>query len=280
MEHRGQITSSQIRTQKQYGTPIVAVTAYDFLTARLIDEIADIVLVGDSLGMVVQGNEDTLSVTVDDVIYHTRAVKRGLKRAHLVADMPFMSYQVSTNEALKNAGRLISEGGAAAVKLEGGVRIASTVEKLVSIGIPVMGHIGLTPQSVNAFGGYKVQGKTESARESILQDALALEDSGVYSIVLEGMPRELAHEITARLKVPTIGIGAGPACDGQILVIQDLLGMNPHFKPKFVKQFANLAQSIPAALQTYAEEVRARKFPADEHSFHIAATPSPEESKP
>lgn len=248
---------------------MVAVTAYDFLTARLIDEIVDIVLVGDSLGMVVQGKEDTLSVTVEDIVYHARAVKRGLRHAHLVADMPFMSYQISPEEALRNAGRLVSEGGASAVKLEGGTRIAPAVERIVSTGIPVMGHIGLTPQSVNAFGGYKIQGKTESAREAILQDALALEDSGVYSIVLEGIPSELAQEITARVKVPTIGIGAGPACDGQILVIQDLLGMNPTFKPRFVKHFAHLSEVIPKALQTYAEEVRSRAFPGKEHSFFI-----------
>lgn len=272
MEHTGPISSSQIRNLKQTGTPIVAVTCYDFLTARLLDEIADVILVGDSLGMVFQGMDDTLSVTVEDVIYHTRAVKRAVKRAHLVADMPFMSYQVSDAEAVRNAGRLVAEGGAQAIKLEGGVRVASAVERIVSAGIPVMGHIGLTPQSVHAFGGYKVQGKTDSARESILQDALALEDSGVYSIVLEGMPFELANEITSRVKVPTIGIGAGAGCDGQILVIQDLLGMNPQFKPRFVKHFANLSETIPKALQTYAEEVRSRKFPAKEHTFSIEGT--------
>lgn len=270
------VTSSQIRDQKQSGTPIVAVTAYDFLTARLVDEIADVVLVGDSLGMVIQGKEDTLSVTVDEVIYHTRAVKRALRRAHLVADMPFMSYQVSDAKAVRNAGRLVSEGGAAAVKIEGGVRVASAVEKITAAGIPVMGHIGLTPQSVLAFGGYKVQGKTPSSRESILQDALALEDSGVYSMVLEGVPSELAKEITARVKIPTIGIGAGMDCDGQILVIQDLLGMNPSFKPRFVKHFANLSEVIQKALQTYAQEVKGRAFPGPEHSFSV---PAQEDSK-
>lgn len=260
------MTSLSIQ-RKKGNTPIVALTAYDFSSARLIDELVDLVLVGDSLGMVIQGNDSTLSVTLDEVIYHTKAVRRGLRHAHLVSDMPFMTYQVSTEGALRTAGRLLAEGGAEAVKLEGGISIAKTVERLVTVGIPVMGHIGLTPQSVHAFGGYKVQGKSASQKESILQDAIALEDSGAYAIVLEGMPSDLAQMITERVKIPTIGIGAGFSCDGQILVFQDLLGMNEAFKPKFVKQYADLAKSVRSSVQTYANEVRERTFPTAEHSF-------------
>ena len=254
---------------KKNQTKIVAVTAYDTLFARLVDPFVDIVLVGDSLGMVVQGNKDTLSVTLEQMIYHTRAVASSLTRAHLVADMPFLSYQVNEDEAVRNAGRLLSEGRAQSVKLEGGTSMAKTVERLVSVGIPVMGHIGLTPQSVHAMGGFKVQGKTTSARDSILQDALALEDAGAYSIVLEGIPAELAKEITERVKIPTIGIGAGIDCDGQVLVLPDLLGLNKEFKPKFVKHFANLAQATEEAVSEYAAEVREKKFPTKEHSFYV-----------
>ncbi len=248
---------------------IVAVTAYDFLFAKLVDELVDVVLVGDSLGMVVQGKENTLSVTMDQMVYHTQNVARALKHAHLVADMPFMSYQVSEDAAVLNAGRLLSEGGAHAVKLEGGVRIAKLTERLVDAGIPVLGHIGLTPQSVHAFGGYKIQGKTDSAKESILQDALALEDAGAYAIVLEGVPEDLAKDITARLKIPTIGIGAGKFCDGQILVATDLLGMNPDFNPKFVKKYADLASVIRTAVSEYANEVKTGAFPTEIHSFYV-----------
>ena len=251
---------------------LVAMTAYDYTFAKLMDELVDIVLVGDSLGMVVQGNRDTLQVTLDQMVYHTQAVSRGLRHAHLVADMPFMSYQVNSEAALTNAGRLLSEGRAEAVKLEGGVRIAETVERLVQSGIPVMGHIGLTPQSVHAMGGFKVQGKTASQRESLLQDAIALEDSGVYAIVLEGIPSDLAKQITERVKVPTIGIGAGRACDGQILVLQDVLGLNVDFTPHFVKQYANLAQSVRESLQCYAKEVREGAFPDEAHSFPYVNT--------
>lgn len=247
---------------------IVAVTAYDYLFAKLFDEIVDLVLVGDSLGMVVQGKSNTLSVTMDQMIYHTQNVARALKHAHLVADMPFMSYQISTEEALRNAGRFLSEGGAASVKVEGGVTIAKTVERLVECGIPVLGHIGLTPQSVNVFGGYKIQGKTESAKESILADAMALEDSGAYGIVLEGIPVDLAQMITQKVKIPTIGIGAGPFCDGQILVAQDLLGLNPEFNPKFVKKYADLAGQVQKAVSDYAQEVKSSAFPQQSHSFY------------
>lgn len=269
MSHGKKISALHIQRHKsaQTAKPLVAITAYDYLSAKLLDELVDIVLVGDSLGMVVQGNPNTLSVSMDEMAYHTKAVSRAVKTAHVVADMPFMSYQASTEEALRNAGRLLS-AGAESVKLEGGMRIASTVEKLVTSGIPVMGHIGLTPQSVNAFGGYKIQGKTPSAQEAILQDALALEDSGAFSIVLEGIPAELAKTITERVKIPTIGIGAGVGCDGQILVFHDLLGMNPDFKPRFVKQYADLAGTIRSAVSQFAEEVRSKTFPTEQHSFH------------
>ncbi len=243
-------------------------TAYDFTFARLVDEIADLVLVGDSLGMVIKGESDTLSVTMDEMIYHTRAVSRGLRTSHLVADMPFMSYQPSEEVAIKNAGRLLSEGKAEAVKLEGGVAVAGIVEKMVQFGIPVLGHIGLTPQSYHHFGGYKVQGKTVSSKEAILQDALALEDAGVYAMVLEGIPEDLAKTITERVRVPTIGIGAGVHCDGQVLVLQDLLGLNPDFKPKFVKRFGNFDSSVKQSVLTYAEEVRKGIFPDATHTFH------------
>lgn len=248
---------------------IVAITAYDFLTAKLVDELVDIVLVGDSLGMVVQGKENTLSVTMDQMVYHTQNVSRAVKHAHVVADMPFMSYQASEDAAVLNAGRLIAEGGASSIKLEGGVRVAQLAERLVGAGIPVLGHIGLTPQSVNAFGGYKIQGKTPVARESILSDALALEDAGAYAIVIEGVPEDVAKEITARLKIPTIGIGAGKFCDGQVLVVSDLLGMNPDFNPKFVKKYADLATVIRTAVSEYASEVQGGSFPTEAHSFYV-----------
>jgi 3-methyl-2-oxobutanoate hydroxymethyltransferase len=253
--------------KKEQGEKIVAVTAYDYTSARLFDEFVDVLLIGDSLGMVVQGHAHTLSVRLDDVIYHTKAVAKAAQHAHVVADLPFMTYQTGPTQALKSAGRLLAEGGAEAVKLEGGVAVAPIVEKLVEMGIPVMGHIGLTPQSVHAFGGYKIQGKTDAAKERILSDALALEDAGAYSIVLEGIPAELAKVISERVKVPTIGIGAGIYCDGQILVSSDLLGLNPDFRPRFVKPYANLAGVIREALQKYASEIRSQEFPGPEHSF-------------
>lgn len=266
-----QVTTLTVRRNKvaEGLEPLVAVTAYDYTFAKLVDDLVDIVLVGDSVGMVVQGHPNTLSVTLEDMIYHSKCVAAGLKNAHLVVDMPFMSYQVNVESALKNAGRLLSEGQAHAVKVEGGVTIARTISRMVEIGIPVMGHIGLTPQSVHALGGYRVQGKTASARESIIQDAIALEDAGVYALVLEGIPTELAEAITQRVKIPTIGIGAGPQCDGQILVLQDFLGLNTDFQPKFVKRFAQLAEGTRNAVSAYASEVRKKNFPEREHSFHV-----------
>lgn len=262
------LTSVSIRSRKGEGQPkLVAVTAYDYTFAKLADELVDILLVGDSLGMVIQGESTTLGVTVDHMVYHTRAVAKGAQRAHVVADLPFMSYQASARDALRNAGRLLAEGGAEAVKLEGGVAIARTVEKLVDSGIPVMGHVGLTPQSFHAFGGFKIQGKTDAAREAILQDALALEDAGVYAVVLEGMPTEVARTISERLKIPTIGIGAGPFCDGQVLVSTDLLGLNPNFQPRFVKNYAHMGEKVKEALHRYAQEVQNGVFPDENNSF-------------
>jgi 3-methyl-2-oxobutanoate hydroxymethyltransferase len=263
------ITALSLSARKQEtGSPkIVAVTAYDYTLAKLFDEAVDVVLVGDSLGMVVQGESNTLSVTLEQMIYHSRIVAKAIRHSHLVADMPFMTYQTGIRDALRNAGRLISEGRAEAVKVEGGVAIAKTVEALTESGIPVLGHVGLTPQSVLAMGGYRIQGKTESAKEAIIQDARALEDAGAYAVVLEGIPADLAQTITSELSIPTIGIGAGPHCDGQILVGQDLLGMFPDFRPRFVKVFAEVGQTVAQAAAQFAEEVRNGSFPDREHSF-------------
>lgn len=261
------VTTAALQAYKQNHQRIVAITAYDYTFAKLVDEIVDIVLVGDSLGMVIQGEPNTLSVTVDDMVYHTRIVSRALSHAHLVADMPFMSYQTGVKEAVKNAGRLLAQAKAEAVKLEGGCVVAHIVEKLVDYGIPVMGHVGMTPQSVHAYGGFKVQGRTEKARNSILQDALALEEAGVYAMVLESIPSELAQTITKRVRVPTIGIGAGVHCDGQVLVSQDLLGLNTDFTPKFVKPYASLAGQVKSAVEQFAKDVQDGTFPDREHSF-------------
>lgn len=248
---------------------IVMVTAYDWTMARLVDAAGvDMVLVGDSLGMVVQGHDSTLPVTVDDILYHSRAVSRGLKNAHLTADLPFMSYQVSVEDALRAAGRMLQEGGAQSVKLEGGVRSAEAIHRIVEAGIPVVGHVGLTPQSVHAMGGFKVQGKGEQA-EQVLQDALAVQAAGAFCIVLEGMPAPLAATITERLEIPTIGIGAGPACDGQVLVCNDILGLDLGFKPKFVKRYAELENIVKEAVGAYADEVRSGAFPDAAHSFGV-----------
>lgn len=266
------ITVGTLRDMKSRGERITMVTAYDASFARLAATGgAEVLLVGDSLGMVIQGEETTLPVTLEDIIYHTRAVRRGAGRAHVVADMPFGSYQADKNEALRNAARLLKEGGAESVKLEGGQEYAELVEHLVRAGIPVMGHIGLTPQSVHAMGGFKVQGKSVEEARRIARDARALERAGAYAIVLEGMPAELAQLITGTISIPTIGIGAGPVCDGQVLVIYDLLGMNPDFKPKFVKSYLDLGHSIPAAVAAFREEVRSGVFPAEEHTYHAKA---------
>ena len=264
------VTVPAITARKNSEKKITALTAYDFSFAKLLDTTAiDILLVGDSLGMVSQGHENTLSVTLEEVLYHTRSVKRGAYRALVVADMPFMSYQVSVEQAVTNAGRLIQEGHAAAVKLEGGTHMADRVNAIVQAGIPVMGHVGLTPQSVHQFGGYKVQGKTFLDSKQIKQDAKDLQKAGAFSLVLEGMPEELAGEITQVLEIPTIGIGAGSKCDGQILVTHDLLGLNPDFAPKFVKHYAQLADVIQNAVNEFIDEVHSEAFPGPEHSYNL-----------
>lgn len=263
------MTVPEVRSMKERGEKIVCLTAYDYCFARILDESGiDLLLVGDSLGSVVQGHDSTLPVTVDDIIYHTRAVIRGRKRALVVSDMPFMTFQLGVDDAKRNAGRLIQEGGAESVKLEGGVTQAATIEALVKMGVPVMGHVGLTPQSVHQFGGYRVQGRGEADARNILDDALAVEQAGAFAVVLEGIPVQLAREITRRVSIPTIGIGAGMHCDGQILVVHDMLGLFDDFMPKFVKRYANLKDTIGGAVRSYMEEVRTEAFPAEEHAFH------------
>jgi 3-methyl-2-oxobutanoate hydroxymethyltransferase len=264
---KAKVTTATLR-QRKGKEKIAVVTAYDVFFARLADKAGvDIVLVGDTLGMVFQGQPTTLPVTVDDMIYHARAVNRGVERAHVVVDMPFMSYQASTEDGLRSAGRLMKEGGAAAVKLEGGEEVAELVDRLTAIGIPVMGHVGMTPQSVHQFGGFKLQGRTDEQRTRILAGARALADAGAYAVVLETMPATLAAEVTAAIPVPTIGIGAGPECDGQVLVMQDLLGMDPAWAPRFVRRYAELGKEIERAFSTYAADVRAGRFPSKDESY-------------
>jgi 3-methyl-2-oxobutanoate hydroxymethyltransferase len=262
------VTIHTLKAMKQRGEKITVLTAYDATFSRLLDEAGvDVMLVGDSLGMVIQGNETTLPVTLDEMIYHCRAVVRGASRAQIVGDMPFMSYQTSVEAALMNAGRLMKEGGCHAVKLEGGAQHAALVARLVSSGIPVMGHIGLTPQSFHQLGGFKVQGRDQGGAARLIADARALEEAGAYSIVLEGIPSEIASEITAAVAIPTIGIGAGAGCDGQVLVIYDLLGMDDTFKPKFVRRYEQLGTRIRTAVDSYIADVRGGTFPAAAESF-------------
>lgn len=250
---------------------ISMLTAYDYSTAKLIDEAGiNAILVGDSLGMVMLGYEDTLSVTMEDMIHHTKAVSRGAKNALVVADMPFMSYQTSIYDAVVNAGRLIKEGRANAVKVEGGLSICEQIKAIVDAQIPVMGHIGLTPQSVNAFGGFKVQGKSEEAARKLIDDAVSLEKSGVFAIVLECVPEKLAKIVTEKLSVPTIGIGAGKYCDGQVLVYQDMISMFGGFTPKFAKKYADVGSLMKEAFVKYSEEVKEGSFPSQEHTFSIS----------
>ncbi|MDH4226522.1 MAG: 3-methyl-2-oxobutanoate hydroxymethyltransferase [Deltaproteobacteria bacterium] len=263
------ITVSDILKYKKDGKKIAVLTAYGFQTARIIDNAGiPVVLVGDSVGMVEAGHETTLPVTMDEMIYHVRSVSRACKDAFVVADMPFMSYQPSVEEALKNAGRFLKEAGADGVKVEGGVRSAAVIKAMAEAGIPVMGHVGLTPQSVLTMGGYKVQGRTKEASKEILADAKAVEDAGAFSMVLEGIPSELAKTITKELSIPTIGIGAGVGCDGQVLVLNDMLGMDlEKTAPKFVKRYANLDEVISKAVTRYKDDVEAGKFPDEEHSY-------------
>jgi 3-methyl-2-oxobutanoate hydroxymethyltransferase len=267
------ITVPEIQGFKTAGQKITALTAYDYPFARILDACGiDVLLVGDSLGTVVQGVETTLPVTMDEMVYHLRLVSRARPRALVVGDMPFLSYQAGICAAIANAGRLLKEGGAEAVKLEGGVNAARVIKAIVNVDIPVMGHIGLTPQSVHRMGGFKVQGKRSGrqpgARERLLEDAQAVSEAGAFAVVLEGVPMDLAHEITDRLPIPTIGIGAGPYCDGQILVMHDLLGLTDRFAPKFVKRYVDLQGVVSQAVNAYISEVRSGVFPQDEHSFH------------
>jgi 3-methyl-2-oxobutanoate hydroxymethyltransferase len=262
------VTTATLRARKGGGDRIAVLTAYDVVFARLADEAGiDVVLVGDSLGMVVQGEPNTLAVTLDDMVYHTRIVSRGVRRAHLVADMPFMSYQASVEDGLRAAGRLLKEGRAEAVKLEGGVEVAELVRRLVAAGIPVMGHVGMTPQSVHEFGGFKLQGKTDERRAKILADARAVAEAGAYAVVVETVPQSLAAEITRTIPAVTIGIGAGPDCDGQVMVMHDLLGLEPAWKPRFVRRYAEMGKAVGEAFASYAADVRAGKFPAPGESF-------------
>lgn len=262
------VSAPTLLQMKARAERIAVVTAYDATFARMLDEAGvDALLVGDSLGMVVQGQESTLPVTLDEMIYHCRAVARGTKRALVIGDMPFMSYQVSPEQALRNAGRFLAEGAAGAVKLEGGAAMAQTIARMVQVGIPVMAHVGLTPQSVHAMGGFKVQGRGEEAAARVLDDARAVAEAGAFAVVLEGIPSELAARITDALEVPTIGIGAGVACDGQVLVSYDLLGLTPDLRPKFVKRYAEFFEEGRAAASRYVAEVREGSFPSAEHSF-------------
>ncbi|WP_092121925.1 3-methyl-2-oxobutanoate hydroxymethyltransferase [Desulfonatronum thiosulfatophilum] len=262
------MTTARLSEMKSNGEKITVLTAYDWATAKLLDESGvDVLLVGDSLGMVVLGLENTLPVTMDDMIHHCKAVARGSQRALLVGDMPFMSYQVSPEQAVTNAGRFLQEAGMHAVKVEGGREMLPAVRRMTQSGIPVLGHVGLTPQHVHQLGGYKVQGRTEVAAQRIREDAIALEEAGVFGLVLECVPESLARTISQQLAVPTIGIGAGPDCDGQILVFHDVVGLYDRFTPKFVKKYAQAGALMREAVQQYVREVKSGDFPAPEHTF-------------
>ncbi|MCG6535402.1 MAG: 3-methyl-2-oxobutanoate hydroxymethyltransferase [Syntrophales bacterium LBB04] len=262
------VTTSVIRERKIKGEKITVLTAYDYSTAVVLDEAGvDIILVGDSLGMVVLGYDSTLPVTMEDMLHHTKAVARGAKRSLLIADMPFMSYQVSAEVALTNAGRFLKEAGAQGVKLEGGREISDMIVRMTSVGIPVMAHLGLTPQSIHQFGGFKIQGKEDAAAKKIIEDARIVEEAGAFSLVLECVPAPLAEKITRSLSIPTIGIGAGVGCDGQVLVINDMLGLFERFTPKFVKKYCNLNAQMKDSVRQYLEEVKSGAFPDKDHSL-------------
>jgi 3-methyl-2-oxobutanoate hydroxymethyltransferase len=262
------VTISQIKEMKQKGEKISMLTAYDYVTAKIVDEAGlPLILVGDSLGMVVLGYNSTIPVTLEVMLHHTKAVVRGTKNALVVGDMPFMTYQISTEEAIRNAGRFLQETGCQAVKLEGGVTVAEKVRKIVDCGIPVMGHIGLTPQSINQFGGHKIQGKTPEAASRLLEDAIALDKAGAFAVVIETVPAPLAALITKKISIPTIGIGAGAGCDGQVQVINDILGSYTDFVPKHAKQYAKIASIMADAISQYHNEVKSGKFPTEAQSF-------------
>ncbi len=267
---RKKVTTLTFRQKKERGEPISMLTAYDYPTALAVDNAGvDSILVGDSLAMVVLGYENTLSVTMEDMLHHSRAVARGAKTALLIGDMPFMSYQVSVEEATRNAGRFLQQGGMDAVKLEGGRERVHAIRSITGAGIPVMGHLGLTPQSINQLGGFRAQGKTAVAAKRLVEDALLLEEAGCFSIVLESVPARLAELISKKLSIPTIGIGAGVGCDGQVLVTHDLLGLFDRFTPKFVKKYANLHETMHKAFTDYIDDVETKRFPAHEHTVEM-----------
>ena len=267
---RKKVTVLDLQQKKEKGEKITMLTAYDYPTAMLVDRAGiDIILVGDSLAMVVLGHESTVAVTMDEMIHHCKAVSKGARYPLLVGDMPFLSYQVTVEKAIANAGRFLKEGGMDVVKLEGGQEMAATVKAIVDAGIPVMGHIGLTPQSISKLGGYKVQGRDVAAARKLLDDAVALEEAGCFAIILEAIPDRVAKLITERVSIPTIGIGAGRDCDGQVLVLHDMIGLFDRFTPRFVKRYTNIFPQVIEALESYRDEVLAGTFPTDEHSFHI-----------
>ncbi len=262
------MTTKRVMAMKRSGERIAVLTAYDYLTARNLDAVGiDVILVGDSLGNVVQGHETTLPVTVDDMIYHAKAVKRAVRNALIVVDMPFMSYQTSVDDAVRNCGRVMKEVGVGAVKLEGGAYVAEIVRRLVNIGIPVMGHLGLTPQAINKFGTYEVRAQDRVEASQLLRDAKILAEAGVFAIVLEKIPARLARRVTAAIPVPTIGIGAGPHCDGQVLVVYDMLGLTEEFRPRFVRRYAELAEQLRGAFRAYIGDVKSGKFPTGKESY-------------
>jgi 3-methyl-2-oxobutanoate hydroxymethyltransferase len=262
------VTTHSLAQMKREGQPITALTCYDFLMAQLIDGAGiDVILVGDSAGMVVQGLQTTVAVTIEQMLYHATVVRRGVERALLVGDLPFMAYQVNSDEALRNSGRMVKEAGVEAVKLEGGEKICGTVQRIVDVGIPVMGHLGLTPQSIHKFGTYQVRATTDEEAEELRRDVVALADAGVFAIVVEKIPADLAREVSSSVDVPVIGIGAGPGCDGQILVTHDMLGIYTRFHPRFVRRYAELAELMSEAFGSYAADVKGRDFPSDAESY-------------
>jgi 3-methyl-2-oxobutanoate hydroxymethyltransferase len=268
---RRKVTTLSLAAKKKNRQPITMMTAYDYPTALVLDRVGmDVILVGDSLGMVVLGYENTLSVTMEDMIHHCKAVARGARFAHLIGDMPFLSYQVSTADAIRNAGRFLQEGGMDAVKLEGGREVAATIKAIVVAGIPVMGHIGLTPQSVHKLGGYKVQATSAAAARRLLEEALVLAESGCYAVILEAIPDQVAEIVSQRSSIPCIGIGAGLACDGQVLVSNDLLGSFDRFTPKFARKYADLSAVMEQAFLAFIQDVAARRFPTSQHSYHMS----------
>ncbi|MFQ5560097.1 MAG: 3-methyl-2-oxobutanoate hydroxymethyltransferase [Nitrospinota bacterium] len=267
---RTKVTTVDILEKKRTKTKITALSVYDFQFARIADRAGtDILLVGDSLGTVLYGHENTLQVTMEDMVRHTKAVKKGAEKSLIIADMPFMSYQASIDSAIENAGRLIQEGGAEGVKVEGGEAVMDTIEAIAEMGIPVVAHVGLTPQFIHSLGGYRVQGRKSFEAKKIIEDAIAVADAGAFSIVLEGIPLEVAREITNRIAIPTIGIGAGPFCDGQVMVLHDLIGLSGNFKPKFVKRYADLEESVLSAAREFVREVNERKYPDEETSYSV-----------